>query len=98
MSKIKVNPDNLTENFNMIWEKSVEANHLISELWQALLKHGYVNPMSPEFVNTLLEKCINPARENCRNMTQIALECMKDVNNIKHQAEKLASIDHELDA
>ncbi len=91
MGKIKVNPDNLIKNFDIVWEKSAKTNGLISEMWQDILKHGYGKPLTPEFVNALLEKYINPAKENCRNMTQIALECRKNVKDMKQKTEDLAN-------
>ena len=98
MEKIKINPDNLIKAFNGFRENAAGVDRLISELCQAILKYGFDNPLSPEFVNTLLEKCISPARGGCRDMTQLALECLGDVNDIKKQMEELSNIDHELDA
>jgi hypothetical protein len=74
--RVEINAENAIANFDMLWTETVKANHLINELWQNLLMHGHEKPLTPEFVNSLLDLIV-PAQLSCRRSTQIALECRK---------------------
>lgn len=77
MPKVTVNSRAAIVNFERIWTETVNANHLLSEMWQKIILYGHKEPMTPQFMNGLLIEFLDPARESCRKSGSIAVECRK---------------------
>ena len=81
MPNISINQKAAITNCDNIVTRLCEVQNCCSELWQDLLKYGYDKPLTPEFINALLDQRINLLKESCKQAIQITLECRKMIKD-----------------